>query len=289
MPLYAVHKGYSTGVFTNWNDCKKSIDGYKNAVFKKFMTEEDAQEFVKNGNNFIENILSNEQDFNPDITVFTDGACSNNGKPNAKAGIGIFFSKDDPRNYSSKIEGKQSNNCAEIKAIIEAYRILKNDIKSGKKVLICSDSEYAMKCCTTYGKKCEEKEWDNEIPNIELIKIAYELFKNKKNIQFKYVKAHTDKNDPFSIGNDGADKLANIAIGLNSCPYNSSKNIVNENLNKNENKVDIYRIYLDVKYDEKDQAKALGARWDVEAKKWYIFSNLDNKFKELLFEKFNKI
>jgi ribonuclease HI len=286
MPFYAVHKGHSIGVFTQWNDCKKSIDGFKNAVFKKFLTKEDADEFVKNGNTFLEKVLSktlgDEEDFIPDITVFTDGACSNNGKPNAIAGIGVFFGPNDPRNYSSKIEGKQSNNCAEMKAILEAYRILKNDIKSGKKVLICSDSEYSLKCCTTYGKKCEEKEWDDEIPNIELIKIAYELFKNKKNIQFKYVKAHTDGNDPFSIGNDGADKLANKAIGLISCPYNTPKEtpIINE---------EVKRIYLNVKYEEKDQAKALGARWDMEAKKWYILSNLDNKFKELLFAKFDKI
>lgn len=285
MPFYAVHKGHSTGVFSQWNDCKNSIDGYKNAVFKKFMTKEEADEFVKNG--YCDTFLSKtSEDFIPDITVFTDGACSNNGKPNAKAGVGVFFSDGDSRNYYAKIEGKQSNNCAEIKAILEAYRILKEDIKKGKKVLICSDSEYALKCCTSYGKKCEEKEWDEEIPNIELIKIAYPLFKNKKNIQFKFVKAHTNKNDTFSIGNDGADKLANIAIGITSCPYNSSKDIIQ---NKSETKEDVYRIYLNVKYEEKDQAKALGARWDIEAKKWYILSNLENKFKELLFAKFDKI
>ena len=29
------------------------------------------------------------------------------------------------------------------------------------------------------------------------------------------------------------------------------------------------RIWLDVPYQEKDQAKALGARWDPAAKRWY--------------------
>ena len=32
--------------------------------------------------------------------VHTDGACSNNGRPNAKAGLGIYFGPDDPRNSS---------------------------------------------------------------------------------------------------------------------------------------------------------------------------------------------
>ena len=31
------------------------------------------------------------------IKVFTDGACSNNGKPNAKAGLGVYFGENDQR------------------------------------------------------------------------------------------------------------------------------------------------------------------------------------------------
>ena len=33
--------------------------------------------------------------------------------------------------------------------------------------------------------------------------------------------------------------------------------------------------YLDVPYKEKDQAKALGARWDLTAKKWYVPEDQD--------------
>ena len=46
--------------------------------------------------------------FIPDYYVYTDGACSNNGKNNALAGIGIFFGINDIRNVSKKIkENKQ--------------------------------------------------------------------------------------------------------------------------------------------------------------------------------------
>jgi len=38
-----------------------------------------------------------------EIVVFTDGSCSNNGKDNAKAGIGIYFSENDPRNISQRL------------------------------------------------------------------------------------------------------------------------------------------------------------------------------------------
>lgn len=32
---------------------------------------------------------------------------------------------------------------------------------------------------------------------------------------------------------------------------------------------------LNVPYDQKDDAKALGARWDTELKKWYVPDGLD--------------
>ena len=74
---------------------------------------------------------------------------------------------------------------------------------------------------------------------MELIKEAYELFNNKSNIQFLKVAAHTDGLDKHSIGNDGADKLANHAIGLTECPYQFE------------------RIYLDVPYSKKDPVKKI--------------------------------
>ena len=33
--------------------------------------------------------------------------------------------------------------------------------------------------------------------------------------------------------------------------------------------------YINVKYADKEKAKKLGAKWDKEAKQWYITSNLE--------------
>ena len=71
---------------------------------------------------------------NDEILVFTDGSCSNNGFSNAKAGIGVYFSEDDSRNVSKKIEGKQTNNTAELSAIIEVFKICSKDIEDGKSI-----------------------------------------------------------------------------------------------------------------------------------------------------------
>ena len=61
--------------------------------------------------------------------------------------------------------------------------------------------------------------WKKDIPNKELVKKIYKLYGNNPNVQFKHVRAHTSNSDIHSVGNDHADRLANEAIGLTSCPY----------------------------------------------------------------------
>ncbi len=236
MSFYAVAKGRTPGVFLNWNECNSSVKGYSNAVFKKFKTRQQAQDYIRLYANETESptppseetkntitrdeipkFLNNsevKEDFIPDYYVYTDGSCSNNGKKNAVAGIGVFFGIDDTRNISQKIKGKQTNNTAELSALIQTYSIIENDIINGKRVAIISDSIYAIRCVSTYGEKCERKNWKTEIPNKELVKKGYELYKNQSNIRFIYVKAHTNKTDVHSVGNDNADRLAKNSIGL---------------------------------------------------------------------------
>lgn len=205
MVFYAVANGKSIGIFSNWNDCNDSVKGYKNALFKKFKTKEEADHFLQ--------LHDKKSDsHNADYYVYTDGACSNNGRDNASAGIGIFFGINDNRNVSKKIIGKQTNNIAELSAIIETYYIIKNDILNGTKITIVTDSEYAIKCVSSYGEKCYNKGWGVNIPNKELVKTAYEMYKDKPNIQFMHIRAHTHNTDIHSFGNDNADKLANIAL-----------------------------------------------------------------------------
>ena len=60
--------------------------------------------------------------------------------------------------------------------------------------------------------------WRSEIPNKELVRQVYELYRGT-NVRFFHVNAHTGLSDVHSLGNDNADRLANMAIGLESCPY----------------------------------------------------------------------
>jgi ribonuclease HI len=223
MLYYAVAKGHQIGLFNTWDECKQHTHGYKGAIYKKFACKEDAEKFILDNSPKTEDMdcvesVSNVV-FDADYYVYTDGACSNNGRENASAGIGIYFGENDARNVSQRIIGKQSNNTAELSAIIHLYDIIENDIKSGKKVCIVTDSEYAIKCCTTYGKKCAADNWKKSIPNKDMVMKLFEMYTDKPNIKILHVSAHTKNTDIHSIGNAGADKLANQSIGLCECPY----------------------------------------------------------------------
>lgn len=221
---------------------------------------------IRNENNLSQ--INNNRNIIVPIKVFTDGGCIHNGKKNAKAGIGIYFGKNDSRNVSERIKGKQSNNTAELKAILKVYEILKDKIENKELVNIYSDSIYAIRCCGDYGLKMNKKKWKNKnklIPNHELVKKAFELFYNKNNIKFIHVKAHTERKDELSLGNAEADRLANEAIGVNSL-----------------NKKVIKKHYLNVPFSQKDVAKKLGARWDKNVKKWYFLDNIKENKIELI-------
>jgi len=150
----------------------------------------------------------------PKKYVYTDGACIHNGKKYAKAGIGIFFGVGDKRNVSERITGKQTNNAAELEAILQVFQILEKEIKKSEEYVIMTDSEYAIKCMGSYGYKLALKHWksDKPIPNLEKVKAGFILFQTYPNVTLQHVRAHTGKKDVHSIGNDWADKLATSSI-----------------------------------------------------------------------------
>jgi len=205
------------------------------------------------------------------IKVFTDGACSNNGKVTAKAGLGVYFSEDDPRNTSKRIVGKQSNNTAELSAVIEVFSILKDEIQSNQEIIIYSDSMYTIRWCGEYGRKCERNGFKSNkiIPNLELGKELYLLCKDYPNVKLEHIRAHTGLTDELSLGNEGADRMANEAIGLKSCPHTDKKQK--------------QKYYLKIPFSEKEVGKKYGAKWEPKKKKWYYEGlSTDTNFLKLM-------
>ena len=222
-----------------------------------------------------------------DIDVYIDGSCINNGKMNAKAGYGVFFTHDDIRNESNVVEGKQTNNTGELTAMIRALEILKKEIEDKRIINIYTDSEYVMKCSGSYGEKLAKNNWktkeDKIPPNLKLLQKIYDLYHaNKKHINIHHIKAHTGLSDEHSMGNAEADRLANLAVGV--IVSVSVPDCIDNTLISNIKETTKYdKHYINIKIEFKDSVKKLGAKWDLSCKKWYYEDNVaDANKKEIL-------
>ena len=88
--------------------------------------------------------------------VFTDGACSNNGLPNAKAGLGITMGRDDKYFWSIPVDeaidpnlnARRTSQRAELLAAIEGLKKLHNVARNN--YVVVTDSEYVVRGITEW-------------------------------------------------------------------------------------------------------------------------------------------
>jgi len=263
--FYAVRKGIQPGIYNNWSECEKQIKGFKGSQFKKFASIIDAKEFIKSGNVerktlYLDNFFPIKITENPNkmnyINVYTDGSCYGNGSKIAYGGYGAYFGENDVRNFSlPTISDIPTNNIAELMAILHVFEILNKEIIDNIPIMIFTDSEYSIKCFTTYGEKLYKNMWksnnNKSIPNLELIKKGYNIVKLHPTIKFKHILAHTRKKDIHSLSNDKADTLAKRGmfksidmsnnIGLNKFKKGQYKNkTLNYVLNIDKNYINWY-------------------------------------------------
>lgn len=146
------------------------------------------------------------------INIYTDGACSNNGKKTAKAGIGVYI--EDICNISERLIGLQTNQRAELYAILKSLQLI--NIEEYKTINIYSDSQYSINCVTKWIYGWLKNNWldkkKNKVKNRDLIEPIYNIISKYNHIHFQHILAHTNKNDVHSIGNSIADNLARQSL-----------------------------------------------------------------------------
>jgi ribonuclease HI len=156
------------------------------------------------------------------MRIYTDGSSINNGKMNARAGVGVWFEKDDSRNLSEPLLGPlQTNNRAELTAILRAMEILfKNKENLDEDIVIVSDSKYSINATTVWIHNWKKNAWKSAskkpVKNKDIIQQIDCLMQLFKKLRFQYTKAHTTKMDRDSIGNRNADRLAVLGASTRS-------------------------------------------------------------------------
>ena len=197
MKFYAVRNGRQIGIFTDWNECKRLVTGYKGAEFKGFVNRDDAVAYM-NGAEHDEHEIKQS----PDTAVaYVDGSYNVKTKIFA-CGVVILHngeekqfneSFDDPelasmRNVAGEINGSMAamSYCAE------------HGIKNLHIFYDYAGIEY---WCTGAWKTKKSGTID--------YKRFYDEMKNTVNITFHKVKGHSG--DKY---NDMADALAKATLGI---------------------------------------------------------------------------
>ena len=142
------------------------------------------------------------------LTIYCDGACKGNpGK--SGSGLAIYYSKSKPTLLYGEYAEQGTNNTAELNALYKALLIALESEPS--KVTICCDSKYSIDCISNWAYGWKRKGWrkkSGEIKNLEIIKLAHELYDGLKDrVVIKHVKGHSGVE-----GNELADRMAVYAI-----------------------------------------------------------------------------
>jgi ribonuclease HI len=217
---YVVHKGEKPGIYSTWNECKKNVDNFEGAIFKKFENEKEAIQFLQSG---FGNYKKKEKVDLPEkksisetldkdsIYIYTDGSCIKMKNKIVIAGYGIYIPSKNISIALPLLNQKITNNRAELSAIIESINYLNDEEINNNIIKIVTDSQYSMYLFHGTGERYEKNGYKQDgkgVPNIDLIKKLLEI-KRKYNIDLIKVRAHTGKKDVHSLNNEIADKLAN--------------------------------------------------------------------------------
>ena len=133
------------------------------------------------------------------VTVYTDGACSNNGGENAKAGIGVFWPTNESNNFRGTFEGRQTNQRAEIRAALFAINQAK---KQGyTDVTIKTDSNYLKNAVESWMPKWMEEGWSRRVINKSDFR---ELSDSISGVDVKFEKVPANANAAHKLAQEAA-------------------------------------------------------------------------------------
>ncbi|KAL3052099.1 hypothetical protein OYC64_004785 [Pagothenia borchgrevinki] len=138
------------------------------------------------------------------VVVYTDGGCTGNGQKGAKAGIGVYWGPNHPLNVADPLEGRQTNQRAEIQAACKALELAKEN--NMKKLVLYTDSMFTINGVTNWVKTWKVNGWrlksggpiTNKDDFMKLDKLNAEV-----EVAWLYIPGHKG-----FLGNEEADRLS---------------------------------------------------------------------------------
>lgn len=203
MSYYAVRIGKVPGIYLTWDECKKNVIGFNGAVYRKFETEEEANEFMA-----VEvPIVSIEDIMKLPAFAFVDG--SFNAKESKVGSAGFIVTTDDGK-IKSRFISLESVECDSdmlsmrnvAGEVIAAKRCIAAAIKADIKDLTIIYDYQGIEAWATGLWKA------NKSGTKDYQKYCFSV---KDKITLHYIKVNGHCN---IIGNEIADRLAKFSSGV---------------------------------------------------------------------------
>lgn len=236
--FYAVAKGRKPGIYTRWfgeAGAQAQVSGFPGAVYKGFLTREEAEAFLKNppnrwkrkssgGNISAAKASRDAGERLPDadrVIIYTDGGALGNPGP---GGYGVVVVEDGATREFSGGFRLTTNNRMELTACIVGLRALEKP----SAVTLYSDSKYVVDGITKgWARRWRSNGWmrtrTDRAVNPDLWAKLLDLCE-KHDVEFRWVKGHAG-----NAGNERCDQLVRVQSARPDLPpdtvYEASRHL----------------------------------------------------------------
>ena len=193
--FYAVKRGRKTGLFTVWAECAAQVKGFQGAVYKGFMTEEEARAWLGGADARTEQPRVAAEMAEPsapdaDYIIHTDGSCLRN--PGGAGGWAAVIETAATGAVEEKSGGvpETTNNRMELTAALMALSAVPEEAR----VALYTDSQYLKNAFTKFWlpawKKRGWKKADGEPVLNQDLWVQLDAAFAARQVQFHWVKGH---------------------------------------------------------------------------------------------------
>ena len=189
---YAVKRGRKSGIFTVWADCAAQVQGFQGAIYKGFVTEEEARDWLGGTARPVaeSGAAENAAPVDVDYIIHTDGSCLVN--PGGAGGWAAIIETVAMGTVTEKSGGDPAttNNRMELTAALEAL----SAVPEGTRVALYTDSQYLKNAFTKFWlpawKKRGWKKADGDPVLNQDLWMQLDVAFAARRVQFHWVKGH---------------------------------------------------------------------------------------------------